>query len=382
MRVLAFVEASSVTGPAKNLIELAQRAAKSSNSEFTVDLRFATFLRDGSSERNEFLRACERGGVQAYGIRERFTFDPLVIRGIREVMATYNPDIVQTHSVKSHFLMKITGTYRRYRWIAFHHGYTWVNLKTQLYNQLDRLSLRSASKVVTVCSAFRVELENRGVAPERITIRHNSVKPFRPPLEGKIVELQRSMRISPGATVLLSIGRLSREKGQVVLVKAFSLIYQKNPKVLLILVGTGPEDHALKRIAKALGVGDLVRFAGQQSDVSPFYSIADLMVLPSQSEGSPNVLLEAMAAGLPIVATAVGGVPEIVTTEREALLVRKNDPVALANAMERLLNDASLRKKISAAAQTTALAYSPEAYCEAIFSLYRNCIAENPDHLA
>lgn len=384
VRVLAFVEASWVSGPAKNLIALAQRAARVQDSASNVNLAFATFQRDLSPARNEFLLACRQAGVATYVIQERFAFDLKILAGVRDVIAAHNPDILQTHSVKSHFLLKLTGMYRRYRWIAFHHGYTWVNLKVRLYNQLDRLSLRSASRVVTVCSAFRADLEKCGVAPDRIIIRHNSVKPFLPPVEDRVRELRRSLGILPGTKVILSIGRLSREKGQSDLVKAFSFVYRNHSdaKLLLILVGTGPEYQSLKNMAENLNLADSVLFPGHQADVSPFYTIADVVVLPSHTEGSPNVLLEAMAAGLPIVSTAVGGVPEIVTSEKEALLVEKNDPISLARAIERLVGDEALRKRISSAARTTVSAYSPEEYFESIFSLYRNCMLEDVRHLA
>jgi glycosyltransferase involved in cell wall biosynthesis len=101
-----------------------------------------------------------------------------------------------------------------------------------------------------------------------------------------------------------------------------------------------------------------------------------MMVLPSWSEGSPNVLLEAMAAGLPIVATAVGGVPEIAAGSNSALLVQKQDPAGLAQAIARVLDDEALRKRLSAAARATAAGYSPQTYLNSMVSLYHECITD------
>ena len=104
--------------------------------------------------------------------------------------------------------------------------------------------------------------------------------------------------------------------------------------------------------------------------------MANLVVLPSHSEGSPNVLLEAMSAGLPIIATAVGGVPEIVEHEKQALLVEKQNPSALARSIERLLDDPGLCAQLSVAARQSISAYSPEAYRDSILSLYQSCLAD------
>ena len=149
----------------------------------------------------------------------------------------------------------------------------------------------------------------------------------------------------------------------------------------LIIVGAGPELKRIREVASKHEVADCVIFAGQQSDLAPFYSIADIMVLPSHTEGSPNSLLEAMAAGLATVATAVGGVPEIVTTETTALLVEKQTPAALARAIARLLEDGDLRMKIGCAARAASSAYAPEAYCRSMLSMYQRVSGRGKDEI-
>jgi glycosyltransferase involved in cell wall biosynthesis len=379
--VLAFLETSLLSGPAKNLIEFARRAANHPPSRLGADISVATFHRAGSPTSNDFVRACQDAGLGVHVIRERFAYDPAVIWAMRDLIATHDPEIVQTHAVKSHFLMRLTGAYRQRRWIAFHHGYTWTDRRAQLYNELDRWSLLSASKVVTVCRQFASALEHIGVRPERIAIHHNSVKAFLPAADDSVLELRRTLHIPPGGPVLLSVGRLSKEKGQTDLIQAVALLRKQNSdcNLRLIIVGDGPDANKLKDTARSAGVEDWVVFAGHQTDVTPYYTMADLMVLPSHTEGSPNALLEAMAAGLPIVATAVGGVPEIVTSEKEALLVEKDDPEALAAAIERVLGDEDLQMRLSSAARSTASAYSPEMYCESMLSLYGQCLAETSD---
>jgi glycosyltransferase involved in cell wall biosynthesis len=379
LRVLDLMEATWVSGPAKNLIEFARRAAHA-NSGPRVQIAVGTFYRKASEASNEFVVACRDAGLDVQLIRERFAFDTAVIPRLREIVQSYNPHIIQTHAVKSHFLVRLCGLHKRSRWIAFHHGYTWTDLKVLLYNQLDRWSLPASSGIVTVCRPFASQLERIGIPKDRIRIRHNTVAPFHPASVDAVAELRRSLRVPDNAKILLTVGRLSREKGQEDAIKALGIIKKDGParNLRLILVGDGPDRRKLEHTAQRFGVRDSVVFASHQPNVAPFYTMADLMVLPSWSEGSPNVLLEAMAAGLPIVATAVGGVPEIAAATSAARLVPKQSPPALALAIAQVLDDDTARAALANAARTSAAAYSPEEYCAFMLSLYKQC-AMQPD---
>lgn len=366
LRVLAFMEANRLTGPAKNLIELAQRAAPG------VIISIATFRRGPQLSRSPFMDACAEAGISVHTVAERRVWDPGVIPKMRQLARSLQADVVQTHSVKSHFLVKLSGLHRHLRWIAFHHGYTNTNRKMELYNRLDRFSLPSAQRVVTVCGAFARQLERRGVPPEKLLVRHNSVRPFIPPDPAALAFTCASMpSLVREAPILLAVGRFSREKGHADLMRALALFGQQHrPLPQLVLVGEGPERERLEAMAREAGVSGQVVFAGHQEEVRPYYALATAVVIPSHSEGSPNVLLEAMAAGVPVIATAVGGIPEIVSDGREALLVPSHSPEALAAALGRLLGDEELRQGLATRARARAAAFSPEAHCRAILALY------------
>lgn len=377
IRVLDFMEATWVGGPAKNLIEFARRTDQTDASSPRVSVQVATFAR-GASATNEFVCSCRSAGIEVHVIPERFAFDPAVVRAVSRLIETYDPDIVQTHSVKSHFLMRLSGAYRRRPWVAFHHGYTQENLKMRLYNQLDRWSLSAARRVVTVCQPFAADLRRVGVPRERISTQHNAVGPFRPARREQIDALRAAVGAPDDAQILLCVGRLSREKGQADLIQAAGLLREQRPERIfrLILVGDGPDRSRLEAMARRCGVHDWINFAGHRADVAPYYSLADVVVLPSWSEGSPNVLLEAMAAGLPIVATAVGGVPEMVSPARAALLVGRKQPASLACGIAEVLGDENLRSELGIAAHSTASAYSPERRYRSLLKVYRSCMTE------
>jgi glycosyltransferase involved in cell wall biosynthesis len=370
----------ATTGPAKNLIEFACRAASDPDPTLRANITIATFNRSHRIS-NDFFFACKKAGLEAHVVQERFLFDLAVVPALRNLIDICQPDIIQSHAVKSHFLVRMSGLHRKCYWIAFQHGYTWTTPKNKIYNQLDRWSLPAASTVVAVCRPFAVALQKIGVQQERIVIQHNSVKPFQPAPIDVVSELRRSLCLTEETFVGLCIGRLSNEKAQVDLIEAAAILKRENSqlKVRIILAGDGPDRQILVRTAKSLQVDDWVHFAGHIHDLKPYYTLANFFVLPSHTEGSPNVLLEAMAAGLPIVATSVGGVPEIATNEKEALLVEKQNPVALSAAIKRLLSDGSLRSTLSTAARQRIGAFSPEAYCYSILSLYKNCMAGAAD---
>jgi glycosyltransferase involved in cell wall biosynthesis len=228
-----------------------------------------------------------------------------------------------------------------------------------------------------VCRPFASTLEGIGVRPERILVQHNAVKAFSPVPAEAIGQLRQTLGIHEGTRVILCVGRLSREKAQTDFIEAAALMRKDSPQrgIRFVIAGDGPDRQMLKELARTRLVEDWIIFAGQVADLVPYYTMADVAVLPSHSEGSPNVLLEAMAAGVPIIATAVGGVPEIVEHEKQALLVEKQNPSAIAHSIERLLENPGLCVQLSGAARQSILSYSPEAYRDSILALYQSCIA-------
>lgn len=376
IRVVAIIEAHTVTGPAKNLLQFCRRAKVAEDGQPAVGVSVATFFRSDDADRtaehsNQFIEATRAAGIELDLIHERFAFDPGVISQLGAVLRRRSPDIVQTHGVKSHFLMRFSGLQRRYPWIAFHHGYTNEDLKMRLYNRLNRWSLPAADRVVTVCRPFADSLARAGVAEERIRVLPNSIAGIPRVSDEDISELRQKLGIRQGERVILSIGRFSREKAPVDLIEAAVHLTRAHPDLAfrLVLVGDGPERQAVEQAASRLA-GRVV-CAGHQTNVRPYYAVADIFVLPSHSEGSPNVILEAMAASVPIVATAVGGVPEMLEDEQSALLVPAEAPEAFARAMARLLANENLAATLARnASAAVAERFSPDAYRRALLGVY------------
>ena len=383
LKIVSLVEATTMNAVAKIVLEFFRTAKDlSADAEFpSVDGSIITFDRSADDDPpNEFVATARTSGLLVDVIREQRRFDLGVIPALREAIDARQPDIVITNSVKSHCLFWRSRLNRKYPWVAFHHGYTTTDLKMRMYNRLDRWSLPKADRVATVCHAFASRLSRETkIPPERIFVQHNSIRLQPKPAADELNELRRRLGVAEGERMVLSVGRLSQEKAHADLIEAFKLLRATNPDLncKLLIVGDGTERASLETAARASGQNDRITFAGQVSNVQPFYAAADVFVLPSHSEGSPNVLLEAMAAEVPIVATAVGGVPEIVADEESALLVPPKNRPALAAAIDRVLQDSALAQRLTTVASAqVAREHSPEAYARNLISLYQEVIAQ------
>ncbi|MGH9502222.1 MAG: glycosyltransferase family 4 protein [Terriglobales bacterium] len=376
LRVLALFETATVSGPAKNFFQFCRSARKLTTGP-VVDMSIVTFERSLRNNRNgDFVEVAQQLGLPLHCIPENFLFDALVLLHLRRLHADLSPDLIETHAVKSHALVRASGLWRKTPWIAFHHGYTNTSLRSPLYNSMDRWSLRGAARVITMNGAFQQQLMRRGLPVERLTVVHNAVAIPGHPAGRETLAQQRKkgeLGISPDAKLILCVGRLSREKGHIHMVAALRQLRHVQPgrEVYLIIMGEGPEKLRLTQAIQSSGLDKHVMFAGQLKDVAPYYEAADVVGIPSLSEGSPNVLLEAMAYGVPVVATSVGGIPEIVTHEKTAMLVPPRHPVAMAEAIEGLLSNPAMAANMARLAkEKVEKDYSPESRAKTLIDIY------------
>jgi glycosyltransferase involved in cell wall biosynthesis len=387
IRVLALVEAETVNGPVKNLLTF-YRSCQEMEAPSGVQLSLAAFERvrgkrsAGPTGSNEFLEAASKAGIQVDRIQESFAFDLRVIWRLRRVVKQVNPDIIQTHFSKSHFLVWLSGVWRERPWIAFHHGHTRSAFRLRIYHGLDHWSLRFPRQIIAVSQAFAGQLVARGLRRDKITVLHNAVELPNAGQETDATRLQAvrtRLGIRSTDRVVVAIGRLSKEKAHTDLVATMARLLKLRPDlhVQLLIVGEGPERAGIEEAVRSAGLQGVVKLAGHENDVSRYYEIADVMAIPSLSEGSPNVLLEAMAAGVPVVSTAVGGIPEIVGNGKHAILVPPGDPAAMAGAIDGLLSNSDTADKLARAARDLAAAkYSPEQRARLLIKLYSDVLAK------
>jgi glycosyltransferase involved in cell wall biosynthesis len=245
--------------------------------------------------------------------------------------------------------------------------------------RVDRLSSRRVNRFLALSATLAKNLEARlTLPPGRVRAIANGVDlgEVDRALAAARPTARRQFGLHPPEIAIVCVGRLHRQKGLVHLLGAFHALLQEQPTARLLLAGAGPDRAALSGTVEALRLGHFVRFLGTLADPWPLLAAADIFALPSLWEGMPNALLEAMAAGLPAVATAVGAVPEMVVDGREALVVPPGDTGALTRALAELAASPARRREMGALArQRVEDAYRIEATVAQTERLYDELLA-------
>jgi len=235
---------------------------------------------------------------------------------------------------------------------------------------VDRL-LRPGTRFVATSEAHRRELAEAGVAADRLVVVRSGIEIERF-AEGAPPAARAALGLDGDAPVVLVPARLHPMKGHRDLLAAMPELLRRHPRLTVLCAGDGPVAGELRRAADAAGLNGSVRFLGHRDDIPRLLAAADLVTLPSRSEGLPAALLEAYAARRAVVATAVGGVPEALIDGREGRLVPPADPAALGAAIADLLDAPQLRRSMGASGHTRVVAeYRVETTAAALASAYR-----------
>lgn len=360
VRVLIFIEGTNISGAVKPVLEFAHEATREASYP-RFELIFVLYVRRNLA--TILYRTMQERDIAIEIVRESFPWDPRIIPQLRAIARRHQPAIIWTNNTKSHFLVWLTGLHKKAKWLAVHQGYTKEAWRTRIYNQFDRWSHRAADRVITVCNEFAEELKRKGVSNDQLRLLHNPIRPSEPLSESKKVQLRAELGLRENTLVLLSVGRLSKEKGHADLLRAVAATRnQVHVNIALVMAGDGPERSRLQELRSELGLEGVVQFIGFCENVQPFFAIADIFVLPSHSEGSPNALLEALDAGVAVVATSVGGVPEIVTHQISALLVPSRDISRMSDAIVELVSNPALRSLLAKNGRAVISRHSPQQY--------------------
>lgn len=301
-------------------------------------------------------------------LRERL----LIADAIRELA----PQLVHTHGYRADLQAGAVAHRLGVPTLSTVHGFTGGDWKNRVYERLQRRALRRADAVIAVSRPLLERLREEGISSERLHLVTNAWGGRTAALPRG--EARRRLGLASDPFVVGWVGRLSFEKGADVLIEALARL--RDPPIVACVVGEGPEQATLAERAVALGVGERVHWAGAVPDAGRLFAAFDVFALSSRTEGTPMALFEAMDAGVPVVATAVGGVPDVIRAEH-ARLVPPEDPEALARALAAVAGDRQeAARRAEQARSRLAAVFGPEPWLDAYEQIYRDVLRDSRGH--
>lgn len=274
-------------------------------------------------------------------------------------------DVVFTHMWFANTVGRFAALWTRVPRVFAFELSVYDSIKTKKQFFLDRLLQYGSSSIIAVSEAVRASLLRHGIHPRKIVVVHNGIDLGRYRIDTPRKDLRKKFGISENSFVYIFVGRLVGDKAVDILLAAIA----KVPHVQLLIVGTGPEETALKHQSVQLGLEGRVHFLGSLVDVPELLHTVDALVLPSRREGLPLVVIEARAAGLPVVLTDFSASTEIIENGVQGLIVPRDDSEALAEALRALSEDRELYQRLSAAAPQGLERFSIQRHIDDLMAL-------------
>jgi len=357
LRVLLAVDSLEVGGAERHVVDLALALRRKGHG-----VEVACSVSGGLSE------PLEAAGVPVWLLTRRLVKRRVSLayaRGIRNLLKRRPFDLVHAHIFASAVAAAIATLGKSASLVITEH--TEASWQTWRTSRVSRWAHRRAKRVIAVSTPIERRLiEREGVPPHLVTRIPNAVIP---PSDVPAGALPDGWLEGPLVGV---VARLQPEKGVANFLKAAARVSENFPRTRFLVVGDGPLRGELLDLAEHLGVSERVRFLGYRSDSRALMELMDLLVVPSLTEGSPLIVLEAMAAGVPVVASAVGGIPDQVRHGREGMLVPPDDPDALVEALGALLRDPAYARRLGEAGRRrTENEFSHETMVRRIEGVYR-----------
>jgi glycosyltransferase involved in cell wall biosynthesis len=359
-----------VDGPGRTILEIAE-ALNNSGFEYII----GTLVQDGA-EFGPYAKEAEHRGLSVEPIRERSAHDVRVLRQTLQAIERRDTDIIHTHEFRSDLIGLICARRKGLRLVSTVHGWIANDTKGKIYTILNKLILRFFDRVIVVSEKIRTELIQWKIPERKIVVVPNALRIDHYRIDRTDDLFRRELGLGSDDVIVAKIGRLSAEKGHLDLLQAAQLALVKCDRLRFVLIGIGPEEEALRKSAKQLGIEDRVIFAGYRKEMVRVYNSTDLVVQSSYTEGMPNVILEALLMEIPVVATNVGGTGEIIEHGRSGILIESRRPDVLAAQLIEFVNDrARFRTMARAGRERICQQFNSTRRIERMRAIYEELVA-------
>ena len=368
IRVLYVSTSTTLGGAEKTLHTLATRLdRKKFDVPAVVSLKPAGVYARKLSESGISVASLETGRVPG----------PRALGALRALIAERKPDVVHAFMYQAVQLCRLA---------KFGGGFKLVSSPRVTYRTrsratlaLDRILKGRDDVLIAECEASRQYLIRRqGYHPDKVRTIYNGVEPVTRAFQNDIAHLRSEAGAGPKDFLIGSAGRLDKQKDHASLLRALIPLKNYMPWIRCVILGEGPERANLESLIGRLGLRDRVRLLGERQDAAAWISSLDLFVLPSLWEGLPNVLLEAMALGVPCAASAVDGIPEIIRDGENGFLFAPGNPEAMARVITKIMEDDVLRRKVAAVGRVNVAERFPLPIMVSSYeSLYESVLSKN-----
>ena len=310
-------------------------------------------------------------GIPTHPVPMRGTWDLASAFALADLHRRLRPDLVHWHAARAHALGAIAHRLAPLPATILSRRVDFP-VRRSLGSRL--LWAQPIDAIAAISEGVRDALARSGVDPARVTVVRSGIDftPYEAPVHR--AELRATLGMGPDEIIAFQAAALAPHKSQTDLLRAAAVACRREPRLRVWIAGDGPLRDELEREHRSLGLGTAVRFLGFREDVVSLLQAADLFVVSSYLEGMGTATLDAMAAGLPVVATRVGGIPEIVADGETGILVSARDPAALADAMVRLSAEGDLRRRFGEAGRAKARDFSADRTAEETDRLYRKVL--------
>lgn len=285
--------------------------------------------------REPFYQIARQAGVQAWALPMQGKFDVGIIKRLTKLIVEQQVDIVHTHGVRANLMGRLAARMVHRPVMTTVHSLLSMDypqpLTRFIYTLIERSTAPLTQRFITVSESLKTALAEQGVAPEKISVVYNGIDFTR-------YDMLKGVRDEAAVPTVGVIGRLHPVKGQQYFLEAAAKVLADRPDATFVLAGAGADRERLENLAAKLGITDQVQFLGFVEDVPTLLTKLDLVVIPSLAEGFGLIAAEALAMEVPVVATQVGGLPEVVLDHVTGLLVNPADSAALAKGILWMLN--------------------------------------------